>query len=212
MSRPVGGYDKTAAISDQRIVARFLSKVIPEPNSGCWLWGAGGSGRHGAWAGQMQVGPITDYAHRISYRIYCGEVPAGLLVIRKCKVGECVNPDHLCLGTYKSMADARRARPDRLACRMCGVPMGALRPRGWICSTCEPLFVREATRKYQSSEDGYRKHRALAREFSRRQVRECSSRYVARFLRANFDQVEPELIEVKRLHLQIKRKLKEQGK
>lgn len=28
-------------VDDPKVIARFLSKIEPEPNSGCWLWTAG---------------------------------------------------------------------------------------------------------------------------------------------------------------------------
>jgi hypothetical protein len=78
------------------LVERFMEKVIPEPNSGCWLWmGAANP----AGYGNMKLGPKKwDKAHRVSYRIHHGE-PNGV-VCHRCDVPSCVNPDHLWLGTH----------------------------------------------------------------------------------------------------------------
>jgi hypothetical protein len=81
---------------------RFESKYIPEPNSGCWLWMA--SCRPNGYGqfvkdGRRRPKRKVDYAHRVSWELFCGEIPKGLQVLHKCDVPCCVNPDHLFLGT-----------------------------------------------------------------------------------------------------------------
>jgi len=75
---------------------RFEDKFIPEPNSGCWLWmarvdraGYGGFRYMGDW----------QRSHRVSYKMYRGPIPDGMLVCHRCDTPGCVNPDHLFLGT-----------------------------------------------------------------------------------------------------------------
>ena len=78
------------------IIARFHSKYIPEPNTGCWLW----TGSLARKYGRLRTGKNGEgWAHRISFEIHKGEIPKGLFVLHKCDTPACVNPDHLWLGT-----------------------------------------------------------------------------------------------------------------
>ena len=73
-------------------LARFESKMEPEPTSGCWLWmGAMRSNGYGhMWLGDRAVG-----AHRISYEHWRGPITRGLPLDHLCRVRSCVNPEHL---------------------------------------------------------------------------------------------------------------------
>ena len=75
---------------------RFEYYVEPEPMSGCWLWIGSGNG------GQKPYGRLFDLAtgknelaHRVSYRLFKGEIPAGFQIDHCCRNMQCVNPNHL---------------------------------------------------------------------------------------------------------------------
>jgi hypothetical protein len=78
--------------------ARFEAFVMPEPNSGCWIW-LGAVQKNGY--GHFWIDGRTVRAHRHAYIEKYGPIPDDLVLDHKCRVRCCVNPDHLELVTTK---------------------------------------------------------------------------------------------------------------
>ena len=71
---------------------RFMEKMSPEPNSGCWLW-LGFIAKNGY--GRFGIRRTAHWAHRVAYRLFVGDIPDGLDLDHLCRTRCCVNPEHL---------------------------------------------------------------------------------------------------------------------
>lgn len=83
----------------QTRVERLFFKHLVKAD-GCWPW----QGTLTA-EGYGQLGTRSLRAHKVSYRIFKGEIPEGLLVLHTCHNPKCVNPNHLYLGTQRDNMD-----------------------------------------------------------------------------------------------------------
>ena len=130
------------------LAARFWRHV--DTSGDCWLW-TGARYRDGY--GQFSVELTTGAAHRVAYELTCGPIPPRAKVLHTCQTRLCVRPEHLRLGTARTVALVR----DALGRTARGDRSGA---------STHPERIRRADRHY-------------ARQFTWQQVREMRQRYAA---------------------------------
>lgn len=131
--------------SDKRrkpAIDRFMDRVQPEPNSGCWLWtGAAANTGYGTFS-PSQKRDEKVLAHRWSYQHFIGEIADAMVIDHLCRVRCCVNPEHMEVVTRgenvrRGDAPAHIARRNRACERGHALTpentIGRAKARCWTC-------------------------------------------------------------------------------
>lgn len=122
----------------------FEDGYTAEPNSGCWLWLRSRNNKgYGKLCGFGNGRSVL--AHRYSYELHKGPIPAGLVIDHKCRTPACVNPDHLEAVT-QSINMQRGARAIRVKTGRCvrGHVLGNRDAYGhWYCPGCHQEKARK---------------------------------------------------------------------
>jgi hypothetical protein len=86
-------------------IRNFWKRVDQSP--GCWNWTGG---HNGAGRGLVKLYAVQMLAPRVSYALHNGVDPGNWNVLHTCDNPNCVNPEHLFLGTQQDNANDRAAR------------------------------------------------------------------------------------------------------
>lgn len=98
----------SAPLTDEQ-KRRFLSRLHPEEENGCIIWG----GRRDKGCGTLKLNGKEIPARRMAWMVAYGEIPPGDQVRSTCKTFLCVNPAHLTLFTPHSRHPTIPGQPGR---------------------------------------------------------------------------------------------------
>lgn len=120
------------------IIDRFNEKYIINPETGCWDW-QDTTGKRGY--GKIRINGKHESAHRVSYELFIGKIPDGMMVCHTCDRPCCVSPFHLFAGTASdNQQDSISKGRHRFQIYPPVHPSAASYVRGCRCEDCMYLY------------------------------------------------------------------------
>jgi HNH endonuclease len=123
------------ALASVTTIESILSRIQVHPTTGCHLWlGC----RDSRGYGRVTINQKLLFVHRVVWKYFKGDIPAGMVLDHLCLVPRCCNPEHIRVTTLaeNTMAPGSRA-------------LGAVNSRKTCCSKCGGPFSRRKTGRKQ---------------------------------------------------------------
>ena len=118
---------------------RHIRRNFIQAPSGCWIWMRY---RDKDGYGLTSLARKTVRAHRATYSLLTGEIPAGLQIDHLCRVRRCVNPLHLQPVTSRVNSARAGHHMTWKRCRKCGGEFRHITyPSGDSCRLCWPCYL-----------------------------------------------------------------------
>lgn len=156
------GLDAFGYCDPVQFLRRFLAKA-EVADSGCWQWTACVK-EHGY--GWVTVAGKAGYAHRVSYKLFNGPIPRGLVLDHLCRNRACINPDHLEPVT-NTVNVQRGVAPRVVLSREKRCMKGHHKPYKGHCKICRKAY--RASRPTQKADP----NRVRPAPLGRRYIRDC---------------------------------------
>lgn len=125
---------------------RIEKYIIPEPNSGCWIWLGGMRSKKDGYGGHKWNGKMWR-THRLVYTLLRHPVPTTLHIDHLCRNRICCNPDHLEVCTpAENISRGQGVAPNNARKTHCpnGHPYDAENTYVWnkqrFCRTCSDEY------------------------------------------------------------------------